>query len=420
MSQFLQLLFLLSIILIAAKVSGYVSIRLGQPSVLGELLAGIILGPSLLNVIGLPFLEHEMAEVVHLLGELGVLLLMFIAGLELNMTELRDTMRVAAVSGFMGVITPLLLGWGAGMLFGMEQNAAIFLGLTLGATSVSISAQTLIELRVLRTRVGLSLLGAAVFDDILVILFLSIFLALVSTGGGGAAGVLITVVRMGGFLLASAAFGVWVLPWVMRRISHLPIGESVMTISLLVMFFYGITAEVAGGMAAITGSFIAGLMLARTPEKDRIEAGTHTLAYALFVPIFFVNIGLSINLKEFQTEALLFTLVVTLAAIAGKWIGAGLGGRLTGLSNVESVQLGAGMISRGEVGLIVASVGMQQGLMNNNQFSAIIVMILVTTLVTPPILRWLFARSGGSAGKKPRWLKQTRAKSEANAHSEAS
>jgi Kef-type K+ transport system membrane component KefB len=400
MSQFLQLLFLLSIILIAAKFAGYISIRLGQPSVLGELLVGIILGPSLLNLMGLSFIEHELSEVIHLLGELGVLLLMFIAGLELNLTEIRDTMRVAAVSGFLGVIAPLFLGWGIGVLFGMEQNAAIFLGLTLGATSVSISAQTLIELKVLRSRVGLSLLGAAVFDDILVILFLSIFLALVSTGGGGMFGVLITVLRMTGYLAASAALGMWVLPWLMRRTSRMPIGESVMTVSLLVVFFYGITAEIFGGMAAITGSFIAGLMLSRTPEKDRIEAGTHTMAYALFVPIFFVNIGLSINLREFQTEALLFTLAVTLAAIFGKWIGAGLGGRLGGLSNTESVQLGAGMISRGEVGLIVASVGIQQGLMNNVQFSAIIVMILVTTLITPPILRWLFARGAARANKK--------------------
>jgi Kef-type K+ transport system membrane component KefB len=391
MSQFLQFLFLLSIILIAAKFAGYISIRLGQPSVLGELLAGIILGPSLLNLMGLPFIGHELSETIHQLGEFGVLLLMFIAGLELNLSEIRDTLRVAAISGFLGVIAPLLLGWGAGILFGMEQNAAIFLGLTLGATSVSISAQTLIELKVLRSRVGLSLLGAAVFDDILVILFLSIFLALIGTGGG-TLGVIITVVRMAGYLAASAALGTWVLPWLMRSTSRMPIGESVMTVSLLVIFFYGITAEIFGGMAAITGSFIAGLMLARTPEKDRIEAGTHTLAYALFVPIFFVNIGLSINLKQFQTEALLFTLVVTLAAVVGKWIGAGLGGRLGGLSNMESIQLGAGMISRGEVGLIVASVGIQQGLMDNIQFSAIIVMILVTTLVTPPILRWLFAR----------------------------
>jgi Kef-type K+ transport system membrane component KefB len=144
MSLFLQLAFLLSIILLSAKLAGYVSIRLGQPSVLGELLAGILLGPSILNLLNLPFIEHELTETVAKLGELGVLLLMFLAGLELHLSELRQNLKVAALAGLMGVIFPVLLGWGVGLLFGFDNSASLFLGLTLGATSVSISAQTLI------------------------------------------------------------------------------------------------------------------------------------------------------------------------------------------------------------------------------------------------------------------------------------
>jgi Kef-type K+ transport system membrane component KefB len=145
-------------------------------------------------------------------------------------------------------------------------------------------------------------------------------------------------------------------------------------------------------MAAITGAFIAGLMMARSGERERVEHGVHALAYGLFVPIFFINIGLSVNARALQFDLILFAFVITLVAILGKWFGAGIGAKLGGLSSRESVQLGAGMISRGEVGLIVAGVGINEGLVTSNVFSAIVVMVLVTTLVTPPILRSLFSQ----------------------------
>jgi Kef-type K+ transport system membrane component KefB len=247
------------------------------------------------------------------------------------------------------------------------------------------------ELKLLRSRVGLSLLGAAVFDDILIILFLSVFLGL-QNGNGSAYEIFIIVVKMVLFLVLSAAVGLWALPWIIRNVSKLPISQGVLTVSLVIMLVYGIAAEAFGGMAAITGAFLAGLMLARTPEKERIESGMNALAYGVFVPIFFVNIGLAIDLHNFQMDALLLTGAIIIVAVAGKWLGSGWGAKLGGLTKTESVQLGAGMISRGEVGLIVASVGLQDGLINSNGFSAIIVMILVTTLITPPILRALFSK----------------------------
>jgi Kef-type K+ transport system membrane component KefB len=398
MSAFLQLAFLISIILFSAKLAGYLSMRLGQPSVLGELIVGILLGPSLINLLNLPFIDHTMTEVIAEFSEFGVLLLMFLAGLELHFDEMRQNWRVSASAGLLGVVFPVLLGWGAGMFFGLDQAAALFLGLTLGATSVSISAQTLIELKVLRSRVGLSLLGAAVFDDILIILFLSVFLG-IQGGGETSTNIWLIVVRMAVFLVFSILLGLWVLPWLIRQIGRLPISQGLLTISLIVMFGYGIAAEFFGGMAAITGAFLAGLMLGHTPEKERIEAGTHALAYGLFVPVFFVNIGLSINLRDFRLDSLLMTLVIIVVAVAGKWLGAGWGARLGGLSTPESVQLGAGMISRGEVGLIVADVGIVEGLLLDNEFSAIVMMVLVTTLITPPILRALFARAKAQARK---------------------
>ncbi|HSG46010.1 MAG TPA: cation:proton antiporter [Anaerolineales bacterium] len=398
MSEFLELALLLSIFLFSAKAAGYLSARLGQSSVLGELLVGILLGPSLIDILHLPVIHHDLSETITEFGEIGVLLLMFIAGLELHLSEMRQNLRVAGYAGLFGVIIPIFLGWGTGSLFGLDQTTSIFLGLMLGATSVSISAQTLIELKALRSRVGLSLLGAAVFDDILIILSLSVFLALES-GGGTSAGIFLIILQMILYLLFSVALGLWVLPWLVRKVARLPISQGLLAISLIIMFVYGVAAEVVGGMAAITGAFIAGLMLARCPERERIEAGAHGLAYGLFVPIFFVNIGLSINLKDFQLESLILTVAIIVVAIVGKWGGAGWGARLGGLNRLEAAQLGAGMVSRGEVGLIVADVGIRQGFILENEFSAIVMMVLVTTLITPPILRALFARRKGTARK---------------------
>lgn len=391
MSVFLQLAFLIAVILLAAKAAGYLSVRLGQPSVLGELLVGILLGPSLLDLLHLPFIEGEkLGETIKELGELGVLLLMFIAGLELHLDELTRNTRVSAFAGIMGVLMPVALGAGTGFLFGFDTGAAIFLGLTLGATSVSISAQTLMELKVLRTRVGLGLLGAAVFDDVLIILLLSIFLAVVS-GGTSVVGILLILVRMVIFLAASVAFGLYVLPRLVRATARLPISQGVLSLAVVILLFYGVAAEVVGGMAAITGSFLAGLMFARCEEKERLERGVSALAYGLLVPIFFVSIGLAVNVRDLQADALLLTGVIIVVAILSKLVGSGLGARWAGFSWRESWQLGAGMVSRGEVGLIVANVGIGAGLVTGEEFSAIVGMVLASTIVTPPMLRALFA-----------------------------
>jgi Kef-type K+ transport system membrane component KefB len=406
MSPFLQLAVELAIILLAAKAAGYVSMRLGQPSVLGEILVGLLLGPSLLDIAHLSFIQSEtLADTIQELGELGVLLLMFIAGLELHLGELTRNRNVSALAGTLGVLFPVGFGWGLGLLFGMEGKAALFLGLTLGATSVSISAQTLMELKVLRSRVGMGLLGAAVFDDVLVILLLSGFLAVVD-GTSSVLGFLLILGRMAAFLGLSVAFGLWMLPRLAKLAARLPISQSVLSLALVVMLIYGVAAEVLGGMAAITGAFLAGLMFARSHEKERMEAGIHALSYGLFVPIFFVSIGLSVNLRTVELSALWLTLAVILTAVLTKFFGAGLGARLGGFTWRESWQLGAGMISRGEVGLIVASVGIAQGLVTQNEFSAIVGMVLASTLVTPPLLRVLFkepkqAKAGAEEPSQP-------------------
>ncbi|HSO26608.1 MAG TPA: cation:proton antiporter [Anaerolineales bacterium] len=395
MSPFLQLAVALAVIIAATKFGGYISYRLGQPSVLGEILVGIILGPSVLNFLHFSYFSDEhLGEIIHELAELGVLLLMFIAGLELHLSDLAKSGRVAAIAGMLGVVVPLLLGAGVGIAFGMEIMPAAFIGLILAATSVSISAQTLMELGVLRSRVGVTLLGAAVFDDILVVLGLSVFVAVVLSGGeAGIAEVLWIATRMVLFLVAGTVLGLWLLPRLSRRVSRLPISQGIIAFTIVVVLFYGWAAEVLGSMAAITGAFLAGVLLGRSPVKERIESGISALAYGMFVPIFFIDVGLSADARQLTTGTLWLMIVMTVVAVVGKVAGAGLGARLGGFSNLESLQLGVGMMSRGEVGLIVASVGIVEGIISQQTFAAIVGVVILTTVLTPPLLRMLFAKS---------------------------
>jgi Kef-type K+ transport system membrane component KefB len=394
MTPFLQLALAIAVIVGAAKAGGYLSYRIGQPSVLGELIVGVILGPTVLDILHISyFSDPHLTEVIHELAEIGVLLLMFVAGLELHLSDLAKSGKVAALAGSLGVIFPLALGVALGYLFSMSTDQSIYLGLILSATSVSISAQTLMELQVLRSRVGISLLGAAVFDDILVVLGLSIFTAVILSGSDGGFLTIATIIlRMILYLGIAGAIGVTLVPRLSNLVSRLPISQGLIAFTMVVMLLYGWAAEELGHMAAITGAFLAGLMFARSPLKDRIENGISPLAYGLFVPIFFIDVGLKVNGRELIGEAFWLFVAMTVVAVIGKVVGASLGAGLSGFNLRESLQLGAGMMSRGEVGLIVASIGITEGVVPQSTFSAVIGMVIITTLLTPPTLRWLFRK----------------------------
>ena len=360
-----------------------------------------MLCPSVLNLLDTPyFTDQHLIEVIHQMAEMGVLLLMFLAGLELHLSDLLRSGKVAALAGTFGVILPLALGTATGVLFGMDIQAAIFIGLILSATSVSISAQTLMELKVLRSRVGVGLLGAAVFDDILVLLGLSFFIALTQPiAGAGFASLLLIVVKMVLFLGIASAIGWWAIPRLGRRIDSLPISQGLIAFAFVVILLYGWTAETMGHMAAITGAFLAGLWLGRTPEKERILNGVATIAYGVFVPVFFINIGLSANARELTWESGLLMVVMVLVAVISKVFGSGYGAILGGFTRREAVQLGVGMMSRGEVGLIVAAIGIQEGFIQPSTFSAIVGVVILTTLLTPLLLRALFPKTKTAPAK---------------------
>ena len=406
MTHVLQLLLLLALVVSAAKIAGAAANRFGQPSVFGEILIGLILGPTVLNVFGWSVFADASAASTHGaagisaivsdFAQIGVLLLMFVAGLETDLVEMRRVGRVAFWAAFGGVVLPLLAGAVTAVAFGFPFYwEAIFIGTILTATSVSISAQTLLELGALRSREGATILGAAVIDDVMGILLLSLVVAFAKASAGGVDMTQIGLValRIVGFFAAALYAGRWLSP-VLRWTASLQVSQAVLSAAIVLALLYAWAAEYVGAVAAITGAYVAGVLMAQTEFKKQIDAGIHPLTYSMFVPVFFINIGLQANGRALGERAW-FTIALVLVAIVTKAIGCGVFAKIFGFNIKESVRVGVGMISRGEVGLIVAGYGLANNLIGNEVFSASVIMVLVTTMVTPPLLRSVFPRRAG-------------------------
>jgi Kef-type K+ transport system membrane component KefB len=335
----------------------------------------------------------DLLAVVRDFADVGVILLMFVAGLETNLAEMRRVGKVAFWSALGGVLLPMLGGIATAVAFGLPLYwEGIFVGTVLTATSVSISAQTLMELGALRSREGATILGAAVIDDVMGIIVLSFVVAFAKASSAGVdfGQVAVVVFRMVAYFIVAVAAGRLLAP-VLRWAGHLPVTQAVLSGALVIALVYAWAAEYAGGVAAITGAYVAGVLLAQTPFKRQIDAGIHPLTYSIFVPLFFIGIGLQANGRELG-DRVAFTVVLVLVAIVAKAIGCGVFARMFGFTRTESLRVGVGMISRGEVGLIVAGYGLANGLIGREVFSAAVVMVLATTMVTPPLLRWTFPR----------------------------
>lgn len=405
MSEVIQLFFALGLLITIAKTLGYLVSRVGQPAVLGELIAGVLMGPSILNLLHITALFPNGSSIEHTLiefAEIGVVLLMFSAGLEVDLRSLVRVGRTALAAGVLGVIAPIVIATSLALLFGYIGEKAIFIGLILAATSVSISAQVMLELGVLRSQEGLALLAAAIVDDVLVILLMSIFLALTPGTASSEAerrSIGEVIVRLVGFLTVASSVSWFLLPWIAKKVDQTSVSAGVIIVAVVSALTLGVAADFFGGVAAITGAFIAGLCLGRSdpPIKERIEHGLYAINYGMFVPIFFISIGLQANLRLLDATILPFALFLTGAAVVSKILGAGAGGLLTGFDRQSSLRLGIGMVSRGEVGLIVAALGIHNGIITEETFAAVVLVILVTTVVTPPLVRWSFAR--GSENK---------------------
>jgi Kef-type K+ transport system membrane component KefB len=397
----------LAIILAGAKLGGDLAERIGQPAVLGELLVGIALGN--LHLLGLGGLEPIKANAtIDVLARLGVIILLFEVGLESTVGDMLQVGLRALVVAVLGVVAPWILGWGVGALLLPERSfyAHVFLGATLTATSVGITARVLRDLGRAQTAEARIILGAAVIDDVLGLVILAVVGSTIAAANAGTAlslgDVAMVVAKAVAFLFGALWLGLRLSPRVFRVTARLR-GEGVLLATALVFCFLTAWLASAIGLAPIVGAYAAGLILERVHYRDFTDKGEHSLEDlirpigAFLVPVFFVLIGMRVDLSAFgRGDVLGLAALLTLAAIIGKQLCAlgGLGTRLDRLS------IGIGMIPRGEVGLIFASIGLGlsvQGepVIDRAIYSAVVIMVMFTTLVTPPLLKWSLGRRAG-------------------------
>lgn len=386
----------IALILLSTKVLGLFSKVVRLPQVVGALLAGIILGPACLGLV------HS-TEMLSNLSEIGVIVLMFAAGLETDIDELKRSGKASFLIALIGVLVPLAGGAAVAYFFNdstdsnvMLQN--IFIGIILTATSVSITVETLKEMGKLSTRAGNAILGAAIIDDILGIIALTVVISMADES----VNIGIVLLKILGFFaftfVAAVGYHYAFKKWTDNSAVKL---RRYVVISFVFCLVLAYCAEVFFGVADITGAFFAGLALSGTKKSEYISKRFDTLSYLLLSPIFFAGIGLKVELPKMNGEIVLFTVLLCVVAALTKVIGCGLGAKICKYTSKESLQIGVGMISRGEVALIVANKGEAVGLMSDKFFAPVIIMVVFTTVVTPVLLKLVFKDKTSEPETKP-------------------
>ena len=376
-------MFEIAIILLSTKVLGIVTKRFALPQVVGALLAGLLLGPAMLGLLQETTLMDQLAE-------LGVIVLMFNAGLETDLGELKKAGASAFIIALIGVLVPLVGGFGLAYFFNTGEEAFlqnVFIGVILTATSVSITVETLKEIGKLSTRSGNAILGAAIIDDVLGIVALTIITSMAGTG----ANVLMVLLKIVAFFAISVVLWIVlhrIVEWWFKRYDRDK--RRFVVISFAFCLLYAYFAEEVFGVADITGAYIAGLIFAKTPRVAYLQDRFDTLSYTLLSPIFFASLGLKVVLPEMSASIILFSVLLILLAVVSKVVGCGLGARLCRYSGQDSLRIGVGMISRGEVALIVANNGIAAGLMNDDFFGPVVLMVIATTILTPILLKLVY------------------------------
>ena len=378
----------LALILLSTKVLSLVTKRFKLPQVVGALLAGLILGPAVFNVI-------DETDFIKQLAEVGVIVLLFTAGLESNLSEFKKSGKTSFIVATMGVIIPLIGGTilaycindgKVGNVNIFVQN--IFIGSVLTATSVSITVETLRELGKVSTSVGNIIVGAAIIDDVLGMLVLTVITSLADSS--------VSVVMVA-FFIFSVIVGIITYKLFNKWVDKYDIDKRrFVIVSFVICLLLSFSAEKFFGVADITGAYIAGLVLSSNKETIYITKRFETLSYILLSPVFFASVGLNVKLPYLNGEIVMVTIALIIVAVLTKIIGCGLGAKLCGYNNMESIQIGSGMVTRGEVTLIIASKGLTLGLISSYFLAPIIIMVVFTSIFTPILLKIVFSRDKSS------------------------
>jgi Na+:H+ antiporter len=377
------------IVLVAAKVAAELAERIKVPAVVGEIVAGMLIGPSVLGLVG-------PTEVLEVLAELGVILLLLQVGLEMDVRDLAAVGRASMSVAVIGVVLPMALGYGVGVAFDYDSNTSLFLGAALAATSVGITARVFSDLRALTSVEARTVLGAAVADDVLGLVILTVVVRIVTEGTVS----LMTVFSIVGvaiaFLVLTAYLGGRFGPPLFRAVQKY--SRSAGTLVALALAFTLLFAELADAaqLAPIIGAFVAGLSLSRSDQRERIERDLTPVGH-LFIPVFFLAIGIAVDVTSFvRAEVLEVAGALAVVAIIGKLLAAvGAVG-----SPGDKPLIGLGMLPRGEVGLIFATIGLKEGVLGDDLYSSLLLVVLITTLMAPPLLRWRLQKL--AAGRRPK------------------
>ncbi|MDB2064122.1 cation:proton antiporter [Clostridium perfringens] len=380
-----EFLFDLALILISTKLFGLMTKKVRMPQVVGALVAGVVLGPAVLNVL-------SETEFIQKLAELGVIVLMFTAGLETDINQLKKTGKASFIIAVLGVIIPLVGGFFIANIFnkGNDVNTIlqnVFIGIILTATSVSITVETLKEMGKLKTRAGNAILGAAIIDDILGIIALTITTSLADPS----INVIIVLAKIVMFFIFAGLAG-YLFHWAFIKLDERYQRDlrRFVIIAFVFCLLLSFCAEEFFGVADITGAFIAGLVISDSNRSKYLNSRFETLSYMLLSPIFFASIGIKVQLTAMTKTIFIFAILLLLVAILSKVFGCALGAKLCRYSNREAIKIGTGMISRGEVALIVANKGIAMGLMLPEFLAPVVIVVVVTTIVTPILLKVVF------------------------------